>query len=164
MPQTHNGLEHLTLGRTAIALTAVAFAITFGVYGAVAIIVKLDDIGLHMARRGSRARRAIVDALVHGVPKLMTALSVIGTAAMLWVGGGILVHGMEHYRVPLVTEAFHGLRAWAGGVPMIGGFTSWLAFAAGSAVVGLIVGGVVVGALHMIPRKGHGKAEPPAEA
>src|SRR6476661_296483 len=88
-------LEHLTLATTAIALVVVAIGITIGVYGVVALIVKLDDIGLHMAQRRSRATRAFGNALVHIVPKLLTALSGIGTAAMLWVGGGILLHGIE---------------------------------------------------------------------
>ena len=85
-------------GPTAVALIAVAVAITVGVYGVVALIVKLDDIGLHMAEAAARAPRAVGDALVHIVPKLLTALSAIGTAAMLWVGGGILLHGIEELR------------------------------------------------------------------
>src|SRR6476661_1223510 len=92
-------LEHLTLVTTAIALVVVALAITAGVYGVVALIVKLDDIGLHMAERRSRAARAFGNGLVRVVPKLLSGLSVIGTAAMLWVGGGILVHGLEDMRV-----------------------------------------------------------------
>src|SRR6476661_8489813 len=71
-------LEHLTLMTTAIALVVVALAITAGVYGVVALIVKLDDIGLHMAQRRSRSTRALGNALVHVVPKLLTALSAIG--------------------------------------------------------------------------------------
>src|SRR3954470_3374369 len=92
-------LEHLTLATTAIALVVVALAITAGVYGVVALIVKLDDIGLHMAQRRTAATRAFGNALVHIVPKLLTGLSAIGTAAMLWVGGGILVHGLDESHV-----------------------------------------------------------------
>ena len=65
------------------------------VYGVVALIVKLDDIGLHLAERSSASARALGRGLVHIVPSLLTGLSAIGTAAMLWVGGGILVHGLE---------------------------------------------------------------------
>ena len=76
-------LGPMPLGTTAAALVAVAFAITFGVYGVVALIVKLDDIGLHLAARSSRTARAIGEGLVHVVPKMLSALSTIGTAAML---------------------------------------------------------------------------------
>src|SRR6478609_3428715 len=95
-------LEHMTLLTTAIALFVVAVAITAGVYGVVALIVKLDDIGLHLAERRNRPARVFGNALVHLVPKLLSALSVIGTAAMLWVGGGILVHGREEIGVATV--------------------------------------------------------------
>src|SRR5215203_758773 len=101
-------LGQLTLATTAIALTAVAFAITAGVYGAVAIIVKLDDIGLHLAERTNATARAFGNGLVHIVPKLLTSLSGIGTAAMLWVGGGILVHGLEDLHIlTIVPETIH---------------------------------------------------------
>ena len=101
-------LEHLTLTTTAIALVVVAVAITVGVYGVVALIVKLDDIGLHMAERRNRPARAFGNALVHVVPKLLSALSAIGTAAMLWVGGGILVHGLEEIEVAtVIPHAIH---------------------------------------------------------
>ena len=70
-------------------------AITVGVYGAVGLIVKMDDIGLHLAEaRRSAARRALGRGLVHAMPKLLAALALIGTAAMLWVGGQIIVHGL----------------------------------------------------------------------
>jgi len=103
-------LEHLTLLTTAIALVVVAIAITVGVYGVVALIVKLDDIGLHMAERRNRATRAIGNALVHLVPRLLSALSAIGTAAMLWVGGGILLHGLEElHLIDPVAHFIHDL-------------------------------------------------------
>jgi predicted DNA repair protein MutK len=72
---------------------------------------------------------------------------------MLWVGGGILVHGLEHFHLTPIPGIVEGLSHAAGGVPVIGGLTEWLVFAAGSAVVGLIVGAVIVGALHLIPHK-----------
>ncbi|HET9811911.1 MAG TPA: DUF808 domain-containing protein [Sphingomicrobium sp.] len=139
-------LEHLTLLTTAIALAAVALAITAGVYGVVALIVKLDDIGLHMAKRKSAGARAFGNALVHVVPALLSALSGIGTAAMLWVGGGILVHGLEelHVLTP-VPETIHGVAHWAGArAGALGPAVEWLAGALGSAVVALVVGAVIV--------------------
>ena len=139
-------LEHLTLMTTAIALIVVALAITAGVYGVVALIVKLDDIGLHMAQRRSRSTRALGNALVHVVPKLLTALSAIGTAAMLWVGGGILVHGLEEMHVlEGVPNAIHDLSHAAGALAgPLSGLVEWLVTAMGGAVVGLLIGGLIV--------------------
>jgi uncharacterized protein len=139
-------LEHLTLLTTAIALIVVAVAITVGVYGVVALIVKLDDIGLHMAERGNRSARAFGNALVHVVPTLLTALSAIGTAAMLWVGGGILVHGLEELGVATfiphsIHDVAHAAGAAAGPLSPI---VDWLVNALGGALVGLVVGGVLV--------------------
>src|SRR5918993_1451674 len=71
----------------------------------VALIVKLDDIGLHMAERRSAAVRSIGNGLVHGVPYLLTGLSGLGTAAMLWVGGGIILHGMEELHFEAIPHA-----------------------------------------------------------
>ena len=138
-------LEHLTLLTTAIALVVVAIAITVGVYGVVALIVKLDDIGLHMAERRNRSTRAIGNALVHLVPRLLSALSAIGTAAMLWVGGGILLHGLEelHLIDPVahfIHDLAHRASAATGG---LGGLTGWLITAVAGAIVGLLVGGII---------------------
>jgi predicted DNA repair protein MutK len=139
-------LENLTVATTAIALVVVSFAITAGVYGVVALIVKLDDIGLHMAQRRRRSTRAMGDALVHIVPKLLTALSGIGTGAMLWVGGGILLHGIEvlHLFEPLphfVTELSHSAGEASGA---LGPIVEWVIHAIASAIVGLVIGGVIV--------------------
>ena len=137
-------LGHLTLATTAIALTAVAFAITAGVYGAVALIVKLDDIGLHMAERSNATARAFGNGLVHVVPKLLTGLSGIGTAAMLWVGGGILVHGLEDLHIlTIVPETIHYLSHGAAEATGGSALVEWAVNALGGAVVGLIVGGII---------------------
>jgi predicted DNA repair protein MutK len=148
-------LEHLTLLTTALALIFVALAITAGVYGVVALIVKLDDIGLHMTLGGSRARRAVGEALVRGVPKLLTALSVIGTAAMLWVGGGILLHGLEELHIGgPVTHAVHVLAHQAGSVSgILGGVVTWLIGALAGAIVGLVVGAVIVALVRRLTRR-----------
>jgi predicted DNA repair protein MutK len=128
------------------ALVLVAFAITIGVYGVVALIVKLDDIGLHLSERGSRTARAIGDAMVHVVPKMLTALSGIGTAAMLWVGGGILLHGLEELHIlEVVPHTLHEWSAHAGeSVGAMGPVVEWFFYALASAVAGLIVGGIIV--------------------
>ena len=107
----------------AAALAAVGIVITVAVYGAVALIVKLDDIGLHLTERRNRAGQAIGRALVKGVPKMLVALAAIGTAAMLWVGGGIILHGLEELHlleaVPhAVHDTAHALAGSSGGARM----------------------------------------------
>jgi len=145
-------LERVSLTMTAAALTAVAFAITIGVYGAVALIVKLDDIGLHLAQR--RRTRHLGNALVRIVPKLLSFISGLGTAAMLWVGGGILVHGFEELHVAeFIPHTIHGLAhdaAEAGGA--MGGTVEWLVNALGGAVVGLVIGGIIVVIVRQLTR------------
>jgi predicted DNA repair protein MutK len=136
------------------ALALVGLAMTIGVYGVVGLIVKMDDIGLHLAGRRTRPVRALGRGLVKGMPVTMDLLTRIGTAAMLWVGGGIIVHGLEHFHVGPTEAWVEGLTHWAGGVPGIGGVTAWAAFALASAAVGLVVGGVVALAMHVMPRKG----------
>lgn len=139
-------LEHLPLVTTAIALFVVALAITAGVYGVVALIVKLDDIGLHMAEKGNAGARAFGNALVRIVPKMLSALSLIGTAAMLWVGGGILLHGLEELNIlETVPHTLHEWSAHAGeAAGVVGPIVEWFLYALGSAVAGIIVGGIIV--------------------
>jgi len=138
-------LEHLTLVTTAIALAVVALAITAGVYGVVALIVKLDDIGLHLARRSNPATRAFGSGLIRVVPRMLSALAVIGTAAMLWVGGGILLHGLDALHlggpIPHVIHALANQLGDASGA--FAGLVRWLVNALGGAVTGLVFGGVI---------------------
>jgi uncharacterized protein len=138
-------LGHLDLMTTAFALIAVALAITAGVYGVVALIVKLDDIGLHMAARQSRLSRAIGEGLVKVVPKLLSMLSAIGTAAMLWVGGGIILHGLEvMHLADGIPHAVHDLAQHLGmSAGPLSGFVAWLVTALAGAVAGLVVGGII---------------------
>ena len=135
-------LGELSLATTAMALIAVAFAITAGVYGVVALIVKLDDIGLHLAERRNPGARAFGNGLVHVVPPMLTSLSTIGTAAMLWVGGGILLHGLEELHI--LEAAPHALHSWSVAIGRsagsMGPAVEWLLYAFGSAVAGLAVG------------------------
>jgi predicted DNA repair protein MutK len=136
------------------SLALVGFLLTVAVYGVVGFIVKMDDIGLHMACRQARSVRAVGRGLVKAMPPLLAGLTLVGTAAMLWVGGGIIVHGLEHYGLNLAPDLIHGFQAWAGSAPLVGPATGWLAFALGSALVGLTIGGAIAGGLHLIPRKG----------
>jgi predicted DNA repair protein MutK len=135
------------------SLALVGVLLTIAVYGVVGLIVKMDDIGLHLAQRRTRLVRGLGRGLVKAMPVTMEALTVIGTAAMLWVGGGIIVHGLEHFGLDTVPHLVEGASHWAAGVPGVGVVTGWMAMAAGSAVVGFIIGGVIVAVVHLIPRK-----------
>ena len=139
-------LGDLGIAMQAAALAAVGLVITVGVYGVVALIVKLDDIGIHLAARRNATARAIGNALVQIVPRMLSGLSVLGTAAMLWVGGGILLHGMEELHLgQAVPHALHHWSAVAGDASgAIGPVIEWFFYALGSAVAGLIVGGLIV--------------------
>jgi predicted DNA repair protein MutK len=130
----------------AAALAAVGVVITVAVYGAVGLIVKLDDIGLHLAQRNGRAAQSIGRGLVHVVPALLTSLSGIGTAAMLWVGGGILLHGLEELHVfEALPHAVHDFsHSVAEAVGLLPKAIEWLANAIAASFIGLIVGAAIV--------------------
>ena len=131
-----------TIWFEAITLAIVGIGITLAVYGTVALIVKMDDLGLLMAARGKlAATRAFGRGLVVGMPVLMQILSTLGTAAMLWVGGSILIHGMEELGLPWLGHHIHDLAAWAGhSAPVAAGFVEWLVKAAIDGVFGLFLG------------------------
>ncbi len=149
-------IEGTSLWTEAAALAVVAIGITVGVYGAVALIVKMDDVGLHLAQRRTAVARAVGRALVWAMPRVLSALSMIGVAAMVWVGGGIIVHGLESFHLDTVPHAVHAAAAAAAlAVPAMAGVVNWLVTAALSAVVGFVVGGVIVGVMHLLPRKAH---------
>ncbi len=126
----------------AATLAVVAVAITIAVYGVVGLIVKMDDIGLNMAQRKLGATRAIGRAMVRGMPKLLAALSTIGTAAMLWVGGQIIIHGFHIHPAEYV-----GLHE---------GALAWFVDAALCGVFGLALGAIIVWVHHKVAgAKGH---------
>jgi predicted DNA repair protein MutK len=134
-------IEATSFWTRAAALAVVAIAVTLGVYGAVAVIVKLDDIGLHLAQRSNATARKIGHGLVHAVPKLLKGLSIVGIAAMLWVGGGILLHGFEELHVtPLPEMIHHAIVEAANGSAM----AEWSLTALAGAILGLIIGGILV--------------------
>ena len=133
------------------SLALVAIAVTVGVYGVVALIVKMDDIGLALAARGRTAVAAFGRGVVRGMPILLGVLSVVGTAAMIWVGGGIILHGLHEYHIELIPHAIERIGGGAG-------FGHWLADAAWSGLLGLVLGGIIVGALHLV-RSGRGHSE-----
>jgi uncharacterized protein len=139
----------------AAALAVVSLAITVGVYGAVALIVKMDDIGLHLAERRAAATRALGRGLVKAMPVVLAILAQVGTIAMLWVGGGIVVHGLHEFGVHGVPEFVEGARHVGETVPGVGPVTGWLAQAAVSALVGLVLGGLIVLAHHRLAAHKH---------
>lgn len=138
-------------------LVVVAIAITIAVYGVVALIVKMDDTGLLLSQRRSALAQKVGRGLVAAMPRLLTVISLVGTVAMLWVGGHILlvnvhevgwwdapyewVHGIEHD----IEHAVHGF---------LGATLAWLANTGISAVIGLAVGAVVVAVVMVLPFKG----------
>lgn len=129
----------------ALVLAVVALVITAGVYGTVALIVKADDLGVALVSRRGVLSEPIGRALVYGMPPLLKLLSVIGTVAMLWVGGGILVHGLQEYGVSAPEHWIHAVsEAVRAALPAAGGLLAWLAGAAGAALVGLAAGAVTL--------------------
>jgi predicted DNA repair protein MutK len=131
----------------AITLALVGVMITAAVYGAVGFIVKMDDIGLHMAaNRKTRAARAFGRGLVLAMPRVMSVLSVVGTAAMLWVGGSIVVHGLEVTHLwawPYVT-IHHLAEIAADALPAASGLIAWAVTALFDGIIGVILGMALV--------------------
>jgi hypothetical protein len=132
----------------------VGLLITVVVYGAVALIVKMDDIGLHLSQRPAASARAAGRALVRAMPLVLSGLAWIGTLAMLWVGGGILVHGLHEYHWDALPDLIEAAAHPAETLPGVGAVTGWLAHAVAYAVVGVVVGALITAVLHLVPRKG----------
>ncbi|MBX7481055.1 DUF808 domain-containing protein [Qipengyuania qiaonensis] len=136
-------------------LALVGVAVTVCVYGVVGLIVKMDDIGLHLAKKRSELVQRFGRGLVAFMPMLLTALSFIGTIAMLWVGGGIILHGLaeigiagpEHW----IEGIQHGVSDIAGAA---GGLLGWVTFAGLSALTGLALGAIIVFVLHKVLKIG----------
>lgn len=150
----------ITLGTVASApfitrvsvLTGIGLIMTVGVYGLVAGIVKLDDLGFYLRRRRgdggfARFQRALGTGILTAAPWLMKGLSIAGTAAMFLVGGGILVHG-----VPAVHHWIDALAHHAGAIPGAGGAAEWLTPIAVSGLTGVMAGAIILAAVHGIKR------------
>ena len=144
-----------TLVTRGVTLALVGIVITIAVYGVVALLVKMDDIGLHLTKRDSAGAQSLGRGLLHAMPRVLTALSVIGTVAMLWVGGGIVLHSGEVLGIPgpahLAHDAEHWLAAHGGAG---GGVLAWLGYAGISAIVGLVLGTIIALFLHKLLRVG----------
>ncbi len=138
----------------AIILVLVAFGITALVYGVVALIVKMDDAGLSLTQRSSRTAQRFGHGLVKAMPRLLTVISVVGTVAMLWVGGHILLAGVDELGWHSPYDAVHHLEEDVHhAVSGIGAVLGWLVNTFASAVVGLVVGAVIVAVMHVLPIK-----------
>ena len=137
----------LALGTQVAVLVSIAVMMTIGVYGLVAGIVKLDDLGLWLCRRANAIAHGVGGAILWAVPWLMRSLSVIGTAAMFLVGGGILSHGLPwvHHLIESLTSGFTG-------------FAGALLPSALDGVVGLVVGALVLLLVSLVKRLFPGKA------
>ena len=139
----------------ASVLLIVGLGITVAIYGAVALIVKADDIGVALARQ-SAPWSALGRGLVNVMPAVLSLLSILGTLAMLWVGGGILIHGLHELGLHDLADFSHGIEhgvaELTGG---LGGILGWVTYAGISALVGLIVGSVIVFVLHKMLKIGH---------
>jgi predicted DNA repair protein MutK len=128
----------------ALILVVVAFAITIIVYGAVALIVKMDDIGLHLTTKNSAGSQRFGALLVKGMPAVLAAITLIGTIAMLWVGGHIMLQGAYDLGWHMPYDLVHVLETPLAGIPVVGGFLAWLVNTLCSAVLGLVWGLIVM--------------------
>lgn len=154
-----------TLVSRAIILVVVALAITIGVYGVVALIVKMDDIGLHMAGGTKPGAQRFGEFLVKAMPKLLAALSVIGTFAMLWVGGHIILVGTDELGLHALYGFVHHLEEPAAAVAGIGSILGWLVNTFFSLILGLVWGSIVAGialGITALIKRGQKKDEPTA--
>lgn len=145
-------LPQASLAMQAVVLAIVGFGITVAVYGAVALIVKADDAGLALAARRTGALAAFGRGLVRGMPGFLKALGVVGTAAMLWVGGGIVIHGLEEWGLGAIGHWVQDAQHAPGD-----GAIGWLAGAALSGILGLALGAVLIPVVeHVVAPAAHG--------
>ena len=151
----------------AFILVVVALAITALVYGVVALIVKMDDVGLNLAARGNGVASRLGRGMVAAMPKVLTTLSTVGIAAMIWVGGHILLLGLHdlsemlgwHVLALPYEWVHHAEEAVHGATGALGGILGWVTNTIGSAILGLIVGAIVVAVLHVLPQRARVAAE-----
>jgi predicted DNA repair protein MutK len=139
--------QSTSFGAQVAALVTVALAMTVGVYGLVAAIVKIDDAGLYLSRRDSGAAQGLGRVLLAAAPRLMKTLSVLGTAAMFMVGGGIIGHAVEplHH---LAESAAHAVA----GVPGVGGLLAAVTPTLVDAVAGVLIGAIVLAVVTVVQR------------
>ena len=133
-----------TIWQKALILAVVAIGITVAVYGFVALIVKADDVGLHLAQRGG-ATAGLGRGIVRFMPGFMKVLTIVGTAAMIWVGGQIVVHGLHVLGQHQPYEWIHHMaEAAAQALPAAPGVTAWVTTAFFDGILGLMLGFVLI--------------------
>ncbi len=148
-----NEVASETIWARAIILVVVALVITALVYGVVGLIVKMDDVGLALAQRPSDLSRRLGTALVKAMPGVLAVLANVGIVAMCWVGGHILLVGLDSLGVHAPYSLVHHLEEAArDATGSVGGLVGWLVNTLGSAVFGLAVGAVVVVIVYLITR------------
>jgi predicted DNA repair protein MutK len=134
----------------ALILVVVALAITAGVYGAVGLIVKMDDVGVGLARDRDGAAASFGRGLVRAMPIVMSVLSTLGIAAMIWVGGHILLVGLDELGASVLYDEVHHLEEDVeDGLGAVGGVAAWLTNTAASAILGLVIGAILVTVMHL---------------
>lgn len=143
-----NAVTDLSFPMRTAVLVLVAIGITLLVYGAVGLLVKMDDIGLRMAAREDAGSQKMGRALVDAMPKLLTAIAVIGTFAMLWVGGHIVLVGLAELGWTPLYDFVHHLETM---VPA--GFLAWCVNTFFSLILGAVWGGIIAGIVHVTPLK-----------
>lgn len=149
-----NEVEHEPFVSRALILIVVALGITALVYGVVALIVKMDDVGLHLAGKPSAAVQKLGRGMVQAMPVLLSVIATVGVAAMLWVGGHIVLAGLDDLNVHGPYELVHHLEHEAEhAIHSLASVVGWLTNTAASAVFGLAVGAVVVVVMHFVPTK-----------
>ena len=138
----------------AAIMVVVAFLITIVVYGVVALIVKMDDVGLSLAQRTSTVARRVGEGMVRAMPRVLIVIGAVGTVAMLWVGGHIILVGADDLGWAAPYDAVHHLEeVVADATGALGGALAWVTNTFFSAVLGIVVGAVVVVAMHLVPRR-----------
>ncbi|WP_124054514.1 DUF808 domain-containing protein [Arcanobacterium ihumii] len=150
-----NEVKDQSFGLLVGALLVTAVVITAGVYGAVGILVKMDDLGVRlMTRSGASAvGKKIGAGLVNAMPSVMTTISVVGTLAMMWVGGHLFVQGLADLGWSPIHDAIHHASHAAGTVPSIGGVLGWTTNTALSMLFGFIWGSAFVGVAALFHKK-----------
>lgn len=140
-------IESPSIWMQLVTLALVGILITVGVYGTVALIVKLDDIGVLLARKGRlQATRWLGKAMVKGVPTLLWLLSLVGTAAMLWVGGSIFAHSLHGLGLHEPYATIHHLaeQTAAAVTPALSGIIGWTVAALCDGLFGLVLGFILI--------------------
>jgi predicted DNA repair protein MutK len=132
----------------ALILIVVALAITVLVYGAVALIVKMDDIGVHLTTKDSAGSKRFGEMLVKGMPAVLKVITFIGTIAMLWVGGHIMLQGAYDLGWHAPYDLVHVLEHPFAGIAVVGGALAWLVNTLCSAILGLAWGLIVMAVVH----------------